>query len=154
MFSNYTINYWLFVVQQWLWFQLKIQVVALSQKSPRENVIKKRYCILTREITNQLKVFLTNWNNEAKILERGTRRSFILNLLSRLFTKCLYFKNVFSPTLKIMIFEEISKEHSSNIHKGFCPVSFSIHNFLCKKTIFLPEPQFSQHNTRNFLRFS
>ena len=154
MFSNYTINYWLFVVQQWLWFQLKIQVVALSQKSPCENVIKKRYCILTREITNQLKVFLTNWNNEAKILERGTRRSFILNLLSRLFTKCLYFKNVFSPTLKIMIFEEISKEHSSNIHKGFCPVFFSIHDFLYKKTIFLPEPQFSQHNTRNFLRFS
>ena len=65
-----------------------------------------------------------------------TRRSFILNLLSQLFTKCLYFKSVFSPVLKIMIFEEISKEHSSNIHKGFCPVSFSIHDFLHKKTTF------------------
>ena len=76
-----------------------------------------------------------------------TRRSFILNLLSQLFTKCLYFKSVFSPALKIMVFEKISKEHSSNLHKGFCSVFFIIHDFLYQKTIFLHEPQFSQHNT-------
>ena len=82
-----------------------------------------------------------------------TRRSFILNLLSQLFTKSLYFKSVFSPALKIMIFEEISKEHSSNIHKGFCPVFFSMNDFLYQKTIFLPEPQFSQQILEIFWGF-
>ena len=85
--------------------------------------------------------------------EVHTRRRLILNLLSQLFTKSLYFKSVFSPALKIMIFEEISKEHSSNIHKGFCPVFFSIHNFLYQKTIFLPEPQFSQQILEIFWDF-
>ena len=86
----------------WLWFQLKIQVVALSQKSPRENVIKKRYCILTREITNRLKVFLTNWNNEAKILQRGT------------YSKKLHFKPSFSTIYKMLVLQECILTYSKD----------------------------------------
>ena len=128
MFSNYNINCWQFVPVE------HSACCTFSEKS-------------LQKCNKKTILHFNLWNNKPvegisyKLKQRScqgvhTRRSFILNLLSQLFTKCLYFKSVFSPALKIMIFQEISKEHSSNIHKGFCPVFFSMHNFLYKKTIF------------------
>ena len=81
-----------------------------------------------------MKVFLKNWSKD--LIGVYTQRSFILNLLSQLFTKCLYFKSVFSPALKIMIFEEISENTPVISTRAFAPCFIACTIFFIRKPFF------------------